>query len=132
MDKISDVTSELMTLNETTISNGRTLDNIDINVGLLNTGLDNIFNFLVDSDSSSLEQRREQQRQNERMIAALEGRSVGGGRNVAGREDEKEGGVGLLGGLAAGSGAGGAVVGFGRGMASLGALAPKIGSRRCW
>lgn len=125
MNKISDVTQELEALNEVTVSNGETLDNIDINLELLNSSLDRIFDFLIDMDSSSLEERREQQRQNERMIAALEGRGAGAGGNVVGRGDEEEGGgIGMIGGLAAG--AGGAVVGFGRGMASLGALAPKI------
>lgn len=125
MDKISDVTLELQVLNEVTTSNGETLDNIDTNVRLLNSGLDDILEFLMDTDSESLEDRREQRRQNERMLAALEGRDSGGGRRASSGKDDEEG-EGLLGGLAAGSGVGGAVVGFGRGMASLGALAPKI------
>jgi len=123
MDKISDVTQEIQTLNQISVENNNELFNIGTTLEILSSDVSSIYGLLLDSSSSSLEERREQSRQNERMIAALEGRPAGSTGTSAGKEDE-EGGAGLLGGLA--GGVGGAVVGFGRGMASLGPLAPKI------
>ena len=128
MATITDISEQLVDLNQNVTNIDDAL--FEINTETLfdiRSGINDIFDFLVDSDSSSLEQRREQSRQNERMIAALEGRSSTSSPGTGPNDDEEEGGVGMLGALgAAGAGAGGAVVGFGRGMASLGALAPKI------
>ena len=124
MDKISDVTSELQTLNELTDMNNSVLHSMDETLSDISVDVSNLYGMLLDTSSSSLEDRREQRRQNERMLAALEGQGAGGGSaGASGKKDDKKGG-GLLGGLA--GGVGGAVVGFGRGMASLGPLAPKI------
>jgi len=116
MDKISDVTQQLQTLNEITDANNEILEEISGGIEDLSGGLGDILGFLMDSDSDSLEDRREQKRQNEQMLAALQGQTGAGGAGGAGRSGEEDDGGGLLGGL------GLAGAGLGIGAAGIGAL----------
>ena len=114
MDKISDVTQELQTLNEITALNNDELISIGGTLSDISVDVSNLYGMLLDSSSSSLEERREQKRQNEQMLSALQGQPGGGTGSGAGGEED--GGGGLLGGL------GLAGAGLGIGAAGLGAL----------
>ena len=125
MSTLLEVTQELQTSNEFAEINSEHLESINDSLVVLNQTVLDIYDFLFEESMGTLEERREQNRYNERMLAALEARGEGRAAPGAGGDKESgEGGGGLLGGLA--GGIGNAVVGFGRGMASLGALAPKI------
>ena len=116
MATITDLSNQLFEVNQNVESIDDTLFDIrsESLVDISNSLFD-IFDFLVDSDSSSLEERREQSRQNDRMIAALEGGGAGAaGSDIGGSEDDSGGG--LLGGL------GLAGAGLGIGAAGIGAL----------
>jgi len=116
MDTISDVTEELKTLNESVLDTNIELEELNEGIVGLNNTVTDILDYMLDSNSDSLEERREQSRQNERMLAALEGGGAGGGGAAAGSTDEDGGGGGLLGGL------GLAGAGIGLGAAGIGAL----------
>jgi hypothetical protein len=115
MDKISDVTQELQTLNEITAHNNEELIGIGSTLEVISSDVSSLYGMLLDTSSSSLEERREQKRQNEQMLAALQGQPGAGG-GAAGAGAEEDGGGGLLGGL------GLAGAGLGIGAAGIGAL----------
>lgn len=126
MDKISDVTQELRTLNEITAENNAELFNIGSTLEVISSDVSSLYNMLLETSTGSLEERREQQRQNERMLAALEGSGAGGG-GAAGGGREEDGGGGLLGGLGlAGAGIGIGAAGFGALLAGGGFLLDKM------
>ena len=127
MDKISDVTQELQTLNELTDMNNSVLHSMDGTLSDISVDVSNLYGMLLDTSSSSLEERREQKRQNEQMLAALQGQpGAGGGAAGAGAEEDGAGG-GLLGGLGlAGAGVGIGAAGFGALLAGGGYLLDKM------
>jgi len=126
MDKISDVTQELQTLNELTDMNNSVLHSMDGTLSDISVDVSNLYGMLLDTSSSSLEERREQKRQNEQMLAALQGQPGAGG-GAAGAGAEEDGGGGLLGGLGlAGAGVGIGAAGFGALLAGGGYLLDKM------
>jgi len=126
MDKISDVTQELQTLNELTDMNNSVLHSMDGRLSDISVDVSNLYGMLLDTSSSSLEERREQKRQNEQMLAALQGQPGSGG-GAAGAGAEEDGGGGLLGGLGlAGAGVGIGAAGFGALLAGGGYLLDKM------
>ena len=123
MDKISDVTQELQTLNELTDMNNSVLHSMNETLSEISVDVSNLYGLLLDTSSSSLEERREQKRQNEQMLAALQGQPGAAG----GAGNEEDGGGGLLGGLGlAGAGVGIGAAGFGALLAGGGYLLDKM------
>ena len=127
MDKISDVTQELQTLNEITALNNEELIGIGASLETISSDVSSLYGMLLDTSSSSLEERREQKRQNEQMLAALQGQPGGGTTGGSTGGDEEDGGGGLLGGLGlAGAGVGLGAAGFGALLAGGGFLLDKM------
>jgi len=127
MDKISDVTQELQALNQITALNNEELIGIGASLETISSDVSSLYGMLLDTSSSSLEERREQKRQNEQMLAALQGQPGGGATEGSTGGDEEDGGSGLLGGLGlAGAGAGIGAAGFGALLAGGGFLLDKM------